>query len=201
MVNRLIDSSKNQLRQEVKRKRDALTADFRREADAAICRRLLTLSELVAGPMATVAAFVASGAEPDLGGFWEAWLAAEGKLFLPRARRNDAGGIAAYGLAAVRCPATELVPGAYGIMEPASALPAVKKSELEKMLWLVPGMAFDAQCRRLGRGKGFYDRLLGRSHGLKIGIFYECQKLAEVPVEAHDQPLDMVVTEAAVYRR
>jgi len=180
-------------------RRDALTPEFRREADAAICRRLQTLSELSCRML--VAAFVACGAEPNLDRYWQALLAAGGRLFLPRSRRDTDGVVTAYELAAVTCPEDDLVPGAYGIMEPAPHLPAADISELEQIVWLAPGVAFDNQCRRLGRGKGFYDRLFGSGPGLKIGIFYECQKLAEVPVEAHDRPLDMVVTESTVYRR
>lgn len=60
---------------------------------------------------------------------------------------------------------------------------------------IVPGVAFDRKGMRLGRGKGFYDRLLSSSNALKIGIGYEFQIIEEVPSEDHDIPMDMVITE------
>lgn len=62
---------------------------------------------------------------------------------------------------------------------------------------IVPGVAFDRKGRRLGRGKGFYDRLLGESKAIKIGVGYEFQLVDEVPSEAHDVPMDIVITEKA----
>jgi 5-formyltetrahydrofolate cyclo-ligase len=73
---------------------------------------------------------------------------------------------------------------------PAAALDAV----------LVPGLAFDAAGRRLGRGGGHYDRLLPRLRPdcLRVGLSFEGQLLAGVPVEIHDQAVGAVVTEAGV---
>lgn len=62
-------------------------------------------------------------------------------------------------------------------------------------LIIVPGVAFDTKGRRLGRGKGFYDRLLANAKALKIGVGYEFQLVDELPAEDHDVPVDMVITE------
>lgn len=197
-MNPVSNNSKQQLRQVAARQREALSEQARRHADAAICRRLADLPEL--RDCRLLAAFSVCGAEPDLGAFQNGFIAGGGRLFLPRSRR-DATGRLDYELAEATAPESPLVGGAFGIMEPAPHLPAAGSRELQHMYWLVPGIAFDSQCRRLGRGKGFYDRLLGSNPGVKIGIFYECQQLAEVPVEEHDCPLDMIVTETKVYRR
>ena len=66
-------------------------------------------------------------------------------------------------------------------------------------LIIVPGVAFDAQCHRLGRGRGFYDRLLSSLHAPKIGICFDFQLVPSVPVESFDHPMDHVVTETKVY--
>ena len=58
---------------------------------------------------------------------------------------------------------------------------------------LVPGMAYDAQGHRLGRGKGYYDRLLAGLDCRKIGVCFDFQKVSEVPVDVHDIPVDIVV--------
>jgi len=63
---------------------------------------------------------------------------------------------------------------------------------------LVPGVAFDAGGGRLGRGGGYYDRLLSRP-GLKarrVGVCFDAQVLERVPVDGHDRRVDELVTEA-----
>lgn len=76
--------------------------------------------------------------------------------------------------------------GAFGIMEPTGPLFApIHYGEIE--LAVIPGMAFDSAGHRLGRGKGYYDRLLPNLNAAKlIGICFPFQFLEEVPAEAHD---------------
>ncbi len=64
-------------------------------------------------------------------------------------------------------------------------------------LALIPGLAFDSSGGRLGRGAGFYDRLLGKSDfkGLKIGVCWESQIVSSVPCDAHDIPMDHIISE------
>lgn len=59
---------------------------------------------------------------------------------------------------------------------------------------LVPGMAFDPDCHRLGRGKGYYDRFLTGIDAVKIGVCFPYQFVAEVPVGEYDVPVDRVLT-------
>ena len=62
---------------------------------------------------------------------------------------------------------------------------------------LVPGLMFDPWGKRLGRGGGYYDRLLGRLSGATlIGVCFDATLREEVPAEAHDRKVDMVVTES-----
>ena len=59
---------------------------------------------------------------------------------------------------------------------------------------VVPGLAFDAAGHRLGRGRGYYDRFLHRkSHPYCVGVCFDFQKVAEVPVEEYDIPVDEVI--------
>lgn len=62
-------------------------------------------------------------------------------------------------------------------------------------LALVPGMAFDGQGNRLGRGKGYYDRLLPQLEAYKIGLCFQFQVCEAIPTEAFDCPMDEVWTE------
>ncbi|MCM8816534.1 MAG: 5-formyltetrahydrofolate cyclo-ligase [Candidatus Omnitrophica bacterium] len=75
----------------------------------------------------------------------------------------------------------------------------VNINEIE--LVIVPGVAFDVGCNRLGRGKGFYDRFLPHCNGLKIGLAFEFQILNELPLSPDDVPVDFVITEARIIRR
>ena len=63
---------------------------------------------------------------------------------------------------------------------------------------IVPGVAFDEERNRLGYGGGFYDRFLEDSISIRIGVAFEMQMTYLLPVEGHDQKLDMVVTEKRV---
>lgn len=61
---------------------------------------------------------------------------------------------------------------------------------------LIPGVAFDAQGHRLGRGRGYYDRFLrtmGTIPFLRIGVCFDFQKVESVPSEAYDIPVDIVI--------
>lgn len=82
--------------------------------------------------------------------------------------------------------------GAFHIEEP-TGNDTVDPSELE--LIVVPAVAFDRKGNRLGRGKGFYDRLLQTTKAAKIGVGYDFQLVDELPTESHDVPMDMVITQ------
>ena len=64
--------------------------------------------------------------------------------------------------------------------------------------WLVPGLAFDRNGNRLGRGKGYFDTLLAHAPGVKIALAHDLQLLTQVPTEAHDVRMDYIVTETQV---
>jgi 5-formyltetrahydrofolate cyclo-ligase len=82
--------------------------------------------------------------------------------------------------------------GAFGILEP-SEDSTVPKEDID--LVIVPGVAFDRQHNRLGRGKGFYDRLLSTLSAPKIGICYSFQLKEHIPTEPFDKKMDLILTE------
>lgn len=83
----------------------------------------------------------------------------------------------------------ELTPGAFGIKEPPEESTVFPPEEID--LILVPGLAFDRKCHRLGRGKGYYDRFLSGQRTMGICLCL----LPAIPVEEHDKPMDAVMTE------
>ena len=86
--------------------------------------------------------------------------------------------------------AGEKLAGALGILEPSG--PAVALSDIELML--VPALAVDRAGNRLGKGKGFYDRVLDSFRGLRVAVVFEGEIVESVPHEMHDQRVGMVVT-------
>ncbi|MDE7025049.1 MAG: 5-formyltetrahydrofolate cyclo-ligase [Paramuribaculum sp.] len=66
---------------------------------------------------------------------------------------------------------------------------------------VVPAMAYDRKGNRVGRGKGYYDRLLSSTDALKVGVAYACQLVDEINVESTDIPVDIVITEISTYMK
>jgi 5-formyltetrahydrofolate cyclo-ligase len=96
----------------------------------------------------------------------------------------------------------ELRTGAYGIREPdEAACPLVGTEEIDAAL--VPGLAWDRAGGRLGRGAGYYDRLLAAPawRGFVCGIFFAAQEADAVPADPWDVAMDAVVTDREVWRR
>ncbi len=79
----------------------------------------------------------------------------------------------------------------FGIKEPSE----LYQSGLDKIdLIIVPGVAFDKQNNRLGRGKAYYDKLLSKTKALKVGVCFDFQMLEKVPADQYDVKMDMVIT-------
>lgn len=95
--------------------------------------------------------------------------------------------------------ATDIVIGKFGVREPAAGCAEIPLDSFD--LVLVPGMAFDLQGNRLGRGQGFYDRLLGKVSGVKCGLSYDFQLLEQIPTEPHDAKVDFIFTPSRGVRR
>ncbi|MBN1157117.1 5-formyltetrahydrofolate cyclo-ligase [Candidatus Woesearchaeota archaeon] len=89
----------------------------------------------------------------------------------------------------------ELKEGCFGILEPVK----INKIEMYEIdLIIVPGVAFDRECRRIGHGHGYYDRLLSKAKAPKIGLALESQIVDRIPAEPHDVEVNKVVTEERI---
>ncbi len=105
------------------------------------------------------------------------------------------------GLSLVRvCSRDELRPGTFGLLEPTGS-EIVPPAELGRALICVPGVAFSLEGQRLGRGGGYYDRLLAAtgSEALTAGLAYSFQVLDRLPESPDDRRLQLIVTESGVY--
>ncbi len=110
--------------------------------------------------------------------------------------RVTAGGVEFFRLSAWDA----LVVGPVGTKEPAP-IPELAVEIRDADLILVPGLAFDRAGRRLGRGRGYYDQVLTQAapQCLKVGIAFDWQIVDEIPVEAHDRTVDLVVTPQEIF--
>lgn len=149
--------------------------------------------------------------EVDLLSLYETLVESDHALALPRVR-PQASGMDAYELSNPRDliaslrrngPAGSLVDGAYGIVEPDPASAVLRRpGDLDVIL--VPGVVFDRHGHRIGYGAGYYDRFLARCPPavVTIGVCFEGQMhQRRLPVEKHDQSVDLVVTETETYSR
>jgi 5-formyltetrahydrofolate cyclo-ligase len=115
-------------------------------------------------------------------------LAAGKRVALPRFVAAAPG----YEACQVLDPATDLELGHFGIREPSGRCARFPSDRLD--LILVPGVAFDLQGGRLGRGKGYYDQLLAGLRGTKCGVAFDQQVVGEIPMARHDVRLDCILT-------
>lgn len=186
-------TSKSALREAVIAARRRLAPADRAERSARIAERVLALEPFQRARL--VGLYSAMGAEVATAAIAAACLA-QGKLTAyPRSTGSERA------LAFAVCPPSDLVPGALGAREPPALAPFADRASLD--LVLVPGVAFDLRCRRLGRGRGHYDATLATLAGraMLVGLAFELQIVDEVPFEPHDAPVDAVVTEARVVFR
>lgn len=177
--------AKKALREEMRRRLSGLSPADRDDASEGIRRHCLGLPEWSA--CRTLALYHPRTDEPDL---WalagRAW--AEGRVVvLPS--HDEA--LRAYRWRRVDGP-SDLVPGRFGIPEPSPRCPEVPTGRLD--LAFIPGLAFALDGVRLGRGSGFYDRLLESFRGRRFGVAFDFQVLPQLPREGHDAGLHGVIT-------
>jgi 5-formyltetrahydrofolate cyclo-ligase len=110
------------------------------------------------------------------------------QVALPRFERRTK----TYAAFLIRDPEADLQAGHFGIREPNAQCSPLASGRLD--LILVPGVAFDRQGHRLGRGKGYYDKLLTVMRGTRCGVAFDQQIAEEIPVEAHDAKMDCLLT-------
>lgn len=93
----------------------------------------------------------------------------------------------------------DLQRGAWAIPEPQRHCPMLAEDEKLDLL-IVPGLAFTRDCRRIGYGKGFYDRVVGEISMQSLGLAYDFQVLEDFPGDVWDRRLDGVLTEKRLYK-
>jgi 5-formyltetrahydrofolate cyclo-ligase len=186
--------SKDQMRREMRARLRSLSPAERADAGAAIACRVGELPEVAAARVIMLFASLPDEVPTDAIA-QDAWRRGV-TLVYPRTEPEPRG-LTLYRVRSF----DELRPGRYGIREPDAQLCAtVPPQEVE--LVLMPGLAWDRHGARLGRGAGYYDRLLAAAgwRAPRCGLFFALQEVARVPTDPWDAPLDAVVTEGEVWR-
>ena len=187
------DAEKRRLRARALAARRDLGADARRAASAAACRLLSRLPELAG--TGTVAAFAPRPDELDLRPLLEEWLRSGRSVILPRVLR----GTRKMTWHKICSLGADLDTGYAGLLEPVSGIPAFDPARAAAVL--VPSVAVDRLGNRIGSGGGFYDRNAPEFDGsFVIAPVFCCQLIDACPVQAHDRPVDAIVTEREVVR-
>lgn len=177
-------ASKRELRRMIRARVGELDAASREAMSRSICRRVAALAQ--ERNFRRIAIFAARPGEVDLLPLldmlpdreWYFPLVHEGrKLSFHRV-----------------CHHGEFVTGCWDIREPGPACPELHPGEMD--LIVLPGAAFTRGGKRLGYGGGFYDTLLaGPAAGVPLAaVCFPCQLLEDIPMEAHDRHVDMVIT-------
>ncbi len=189
-----ITESKSDLRQWLTRRLCAQTNREIVSGSNSVCGHLLR--EYCLFRSGYIASYAAIGGELCLGNFEQEARSRGAKIYYPRF--NDAQ--QQYELAAVSASDRGLVPGKFGINEPECAAPLIDaKIRKNEAVWLVPGIGFDPHGNRLGRGHGYYDRLMADTAGVKIGVVFEWQIVKKIPTGTGDIPVDYIVTDRRIH--
>jgi len=176
--------NKVELRKEIRRRKSEHTAEEKAQLSSAICQRIMADGTWRAAGV--VLMYNALPDEVDLSSLYSQARLLGKRILLPVVVRDDT-------ILREYLAPDSMVEGAFHIMEPVGPeYPVELYPNID--LALVPGMAFDKYGHRLGRGKGYYDRLLPRlTNAYKIGICFPFQMVENVPNEEHDILVNEVI--------
>ena len=177
--------TKDQIRKQIAQGRRSLTPDWIAQASLKIVHKIEQLD--IFKQAQTIALYKAIAGEVDLEPLfpicWEKHKCTAIPVFDPIERK--------YSLSEVNHQ-TRYISAKYGIQEPELHAPL---NLFDVDLILVPGVAFSLNGQRLGRGGGYYDRLMEGYKGKTIGVAFNFQITPTIPSESHDIPVNIVITE------
>ena len=180
---------KQQLRRTMRALESGLSARYKAESSRAIAAHLLAMPEYQEA--GTVFCFVGTDREIDTRPILEDVLAAGKRLCVPQCVGK--------GIMELRqvTDLRQLIPGAYGILEPSADAPLVSLDEVD--FAILPCLTCNHLGQRLGQGGGYYDRFLSHYRGGTVLLCREKLIREEIPLEPHDYPIPWVLTETGLY--
>jgi len=183
-----VQTMKERIRREIAKRRGGLEFQWMEASNGRIAENFQTLEAFQTSE--TVALYMAIGGEVDLEPlFSKCWKLGK-RTCIPVFNAESK----IYEMALVSAQ-THYRTGHYGIREPLS--PTLLPMDRVDLV-AVPGAAFDRAGNRLGRGGGYYDRLLDGFSGVSAAVAFAFQVFPQIPCEAHDRPVDALVTETGI---
>ena len=179
----MIDEEKKRIRREIRTLKKAVTLEEKTSRSIAILDKVEHLPEFASAK--TVMLYWAMADEVQTADFVIKWAASK-RVILPCVNGNDLD------LRVFRGEEDLIAGENFGIPEPSGQL-FTAYDEID--LILVPGVAFDVENNRMGRGKAYYDKLLSSLKAFKLGICFDFQLLQSVPTDEHDIKMDRIVSE------
>ncbi len=172
--------NKKKIRQLIRQRKAEIPAEERQRLSETLCQKVL--STLHWQQAETILLYHALPDEVDTSLLLEEALKTGKTVLLPVVNGENLD---------LRLYTGETATGSFAIEEPIGPLfTAFEKIDLA----IIPGMAFDGKGNRLGRGKGYYDRLLpSLSMAYKLGICFPFQLVESIPAEVHDIKMDAVI--------
>ena len=174
------------LRQRIRARLDVMTAKKRANGSVKACALLEERPEWILAR--SILFYAPLPEEVNIWDLADAALRAGKSVGLPRFDVHRK----VYSACRIKDLTAEIKWGQFGIREAADRCAPLELNRLD--LVLVPGLAFDLQGRRLGRGKGYYDRLLEAVRGTTCGVAFDEQIERDIPVASHDIILDCILT-------
>jgi len=181
-------STKQDIRERARLLRQELSPDLITQKSHAVCEALLPLLE----PFSTIMVYASKCPEVETTELITCLIRQGKRIVVPIIERETCSLRLSY----LNDPSV-LVPSTFNVPEPVGHEIPVRKEEIEAVV--IPMLAFDTAGNRLGYGAGYYDRFLAKDcHSVRIGLAFSCQKAEELPCDANDVRMDIIVTETGI---
>lgn len=185
-----LKNQKKALRKEVKKCREELSEKYCEEADHSIQKHVMQLPEYQSAQ--TIFCFVGTEEEIDTRPVIQDALMKKKRVCVPRCLSPGVMGV--YLIDSLE----DLVAGHYGILEPGEDAVMTHAQELD--VAIVPCVSCSRDGRRLGHGGGYYDRYLEQCHVTKVVVCRDKLMREDIPMNEHDQVMDIVISETGALR-
>ncbi|MFH0776605.1 MAG: 5-formyltetrahydrofolate cyclo-ligase [Patescibacteria group bacterium] len=189
---KMIVAEKSRLRAELLEKLRAFSGEERSRQNAILADKFFALPEFVAAQ--TIGFFASEPFEVATDFLIERSLQLGKKVGLPRVEtppaplvRGEQRNLIFHEIKNL----ADCTPGCFGINCPVATAPKIPLAEID--LLVVPALAFDASGNRLGRGGGFFDRVLEKFRGASVGLAFDFQILEKIPVEKFDKKVSQIL--------
>jgi 5-formyltetrahydrofolate cyclo-ligase len=191
-----VTEKKNKLREICLKRRKSLTEGEHKQKSARIAEQLFETEEYKKAQ--TILMYAATKTEVQTEECIKEMLSKGNRVVLPYCYPNSSD----MGIAEIKDYSTDVRVGEYKMLEPVDE---IRNNFLKSDIQLVvcPGVGYDINGARLGRGKGCYDAFLKelKEKAPIVGFAYQCQMLNEdIPFDYHDIPMDMIITEEGIKR-